>query len=115
MAVLQIDGWLGSSGASLGCQKVGVAAFSQLRRFCSVTRLEERSKASESGERQGASPMALTLGRGFWPLFFSYSFFELVGFRATRVNLSFEAAVGAVRKFVSHRVRERFLVTQSPS
>jgi len=62
----------------------------------------------------GVSPMALTLGRGFWPLLFSYSFFELVGFRATRVNLSFEAAVGAVRKFVSHRVRERFLVTQSP-
>jgi hypothetical protein len=29
----------------LGCQKVGVAAFSQLRWFCSVTRIEERSKA----------------------------------------------------------------------
>jgi hypothetical protein len=45
----------GRSGLTLGCQKVGVAAFSQLRWFCSVTRIEERSKASESGERQGAS------------------------------------------------------------
>ena len=51
------DEFPGSSSVriNLGWQKAGVAAFSQLRRFCSVTRLEERSKASESGERQGAS------------------------------------------------------------
>jgi hypothetical protein len=40
---------------ALGCHNVGVAQGFEFRRFCSVTRIEDRSKANESDERQGAS------------------------------------------------------------